>query len=266
MLGRALKSDWIRMLANVKFWLAIPGVALLNWLTVADEWNLARQESSLVYFLVSKEGLGVFFILITLMAALPFGGCFLEDKRSRFFRYCLERGSLPSYCISKVVTAYVGAFLCVFLGDCLIFGILGTGVPFLTESQVEFQVFSQSRYYGTMTQGAPILYCIMEFSSEASGYAFSSMIAFLVSIYSSNSFVVLSSPILFYYGSMMLYQLLKLPAFFDWQNIRQNSFLFAGASSDFQVWGMTLLYFLAGAAVFGILFYLLLKRRMENIV
>ena len=147
------------MLANVKFWLAIPGVALLNWLTIADEWNLARQESSLVYFLVSKEGLGVFFILITLMAALPFGGCFLEDKRSRFFRYCLERGSLTSYCISKVVTAYVGAFLCVFLGDCLIFGILGTGVPFLTESQVEFQVFSQSRYYGTMTQGAPILYC-----------------------------------------------------------------------------------------------------------
>ena len=62
------------MLANVKFWLAIPGVALLNWLTIADEWNLARQESSLVYFLVSKEGLGVFFILITPDGGIAFWG------------------------------------------------------------------------------------------------------------------------------------------------------------------------------------------------
>ena len=53
---------------------------------------------------------------LPILAALPFGGCFVDDLKSKFARFFLIRSSYRTYIISRIIVGFLAGGLAILSG------------------------------------------------------------------------------------------------------------------------------------------------------
>ena len=163
--------------------------------------------------------------------------------------------------------ASAGAFLAVFLGYALCFGLLSLKLPVISADEVS--ALSRQMGQGSLNlydvlalKGPRILFFAAQFATEGLGYAFMAGFAVMMSVKIENVFVLLSVPIMFYYGSSFLAALFKAPGIFCWYYVMNGGgWLRQIAPSLGILMLLILLYFGSLICLEGIVYYFWMKRR-----
>ena len=233
----ALRSDLKRLFCGSNFYLA--------WLS-------------------ARGGIGAFLMAMTVAAVLPYGFCHREDLRHNYI-HCLEsraRGTAVGW--AHVTAAAAGTFLAVFLGYLTCYGLLALRLPLITELELS-QITDGRGYEGWFYYGRPLFYFLSVFISEGMGYAFLAVFALMVSARVRNAFLVLSAPVMLYYGSQFICGALQLPGIFHWYNVLRRGGLFAYYMEDGRLaLLMTFLYFFSLICIEGLIFTRWAERRRKN--
>ncbi len=262
---RMLMSDFRRMFQSWNFWLSVLAVALVS---LIGSFPLIRVQSSGVslFRLVTYRLSNSFFLIMTAVVALPFGLSYREDYRNNY-RFCIMgRTNLSVYCWSHVVVTASGAFFSVLMGYALGYGLMGTSMPMILESELEALRLSSREVYSSLLLGpAPVTYFICVFSTEAAGYAFLSVFALLMSVSISNSFIILTMPAVLFYGSYVVCSALNLPGIVRWYHILESGGWLSRNIDDIHIlMPCIFLYFGSLICLEGLLFMQMAERRQMN--
>lgn len=65
---------------------------------------------------------------LPILAALPFGGCFVDDMKSKFVRFILIRGRYNSYIISRIIGAFLLGGMAILSGALIAWGTIATAL------------------------------------------------------------------------------------------------------------------------------------------
>lgn len=255
------------MFLNKKFYLAILSTVVVCFISLIEDIDYTASFDELgtvYYYVVSKGGLGAFFMVLTVICSIPFSDCYAEDCRDKYLTCMLGRCNFLSYCISKVLVTAMAGFLVIFIGYLLFFGGLGIITDlYPTDADSLAQAAVQFRYGGLLQGNFPFLYFILEFASESMGYAFLAVVALTISSFTHNALIIISSPVVFYYIFLAMAYAFNFPGVLFWFNVMQNSFLFfRGAPlSHAKVFLGTCAYFLIGILICAALFYKRINKR-----
>ncbi len=124
-------SELERGILSYRFFVCLIGCAIMVVFGSWDKFFLTKEviEDGLApgYHLsmvinVLKSETTVF--IIPVLSTLPYSGNFLEEYRSRFDRFLMLRTSRKSYVISKVLVTGLSGGIGIFLGICMITGML----------------------------------------------------------------------------------------------------------------------------------------------
>ena len=217
---RMLHSDFSRMIKSWKFYLAIAFIAVLTFLSIYPEAAGSGGNCSVYYLVNARGGVSAFLVTNTILVVLPFALSYWEDVQKNYINCILPRVHSSIYSFSHVVITALGGFLAVFLGYSLCFGLMALRLPSVTADELETLAgLTTLTGYESLLLHAPIFYFIAVFATEAFGYAFLAVCALTASARVTNVFVVLSIPILVYYGSTLLCNAWNLPGIFYWYYI-----------------------------------------------
>lgn len=266
-LFKLLYSDFRRMFLSWKFYIAVLGIAGITFFSIWPEVQAFGYQCSVYYLVDSRNGLGAFLTAFTVLIVLPYGLSHWEDVHNNYV-HCLEsRVGIKMYCWSHTLTAATGAFLAVFLGYFICFGVLAIKLPVIRPDELailqEYLGKQTLGIYDTLILQCPkVLYFVAIFSIEALGYSFLAVFALLMSAKIQNAFLLLSAPVMFYYGSILLCNVLDLPGFFRWYYVMGAGGDFSGTSIGIgKVMLSIFLYFGGLICLEGIAFIICLKRR-----
>lgn len=261
-----LRSDFRRMFHSKSFYFSILGIFAITFFSVWPEIPASQYDVSVYYLTEVRRGIGAFFMAVTVVVVLPYALSYRVDMRHNYI-HCLEsRAGVSACCWSHVVVTAVGAFLAVFLGYSLFFGVLGFGLPMIKPDEIEMlRVYRESgdlgNYDGLMLSKIPVLYFVVIFATEAMGYAFLAVFTLMVSAKVENAFLLLSVPIMMYYGSLLFCSFAQPPAGFWWFNVLVNgTFFILGGDIGIQMLCL-FLYFGSLICVSGLVFVSWVERR-----
>lgn len=260
---RMLKSDFRRLFRSGNFYFVVFLVALITAAgLVPDIWVYGSRLS--VFGLARFHGTATsFFLIMTVLAAFPFGLSYREDVRHNYF-YCIaSRGGLSAYCWSHVIVTAAGAFLAVFLGYAFCYLLMGLFFPMIHGEEVESLLKSSRDVYTDLMLGpVPVLYFVCTISTEAAGYAFLAVFALMLSPKIANSFVLLSAPAIFYYGSVVVCSMFELHGSMRWYDILSYGGWLAARIADIRVLMLCIfLYFGSMICLEGLVFLSWVERR-----
>lgn len=265
-----LASDFKRLFQSRGLYIAIISIAALAYFSVWPEVTASDYSSSIYYLVNARGGIGAFFVATTVLIVIPFGLSYREDMRYNYI-HCLEmRAGLTAYCWSHVIVTMVGGFLAVFCGYVLCFSVLSIGLPIINLNEIEaLQEYAANGslevYDRLMLSEIPIMYFVTVFATEAMGYAFLAVFALMVSAKVENVFLILSVPIMFYYGSLLLSNIAKLPAVLQWYAVLQHGGYFAAVIPDVrQVMLCIFVYFGGLVCLEGVVFSSWVERRRSR--
>jgi len=258
-----LKADFTRVFFSWPFYTAIIGVALLNLLSISDELQYmvftVHDTPTVFYLYYIHDAFGP--PIIIFLCALPFASSFCTDWNNRYTRYCIIRSSARAYGRSKVIVTAVTGFLAIFIGTGLLYGILGIFLPWYDAGSLKMN----APFLSVLSGAGPLPYFAASIFFDALGYAFLAVFALWISTRITNIFVVMSSPIILYYGWQYLSGAAELPEIVRFQHVMNRSFLQSKIASD----GLSVLfaavYFFILILLFGTLFSAGVKRRMKNV-
>lgn len=255
------------MFLSWKFYIAILGICSVTFLSIWPEVTASKYSCSIYYLVSARGGLGAFLTVFTVLIVLPYGLCYWEDAQNNYI-YCLEsRTGITIYSCSHVLTAAAGAFLTVFLGYIICFGLLAIKLPVIQMEELEvMQEYLGknvlSAYDSLVLQQSKVFYFFAVFSTEAMGYAFLAVFALVMSIKIENVFLLFSMPVMFYYGSVLLCNMLGLPGIFRWYYIMNAGGYFSGIFTDIRIlMACVFLYFGSLICFECVIFICWLKRR-----
>jgi len=234
---KILSSDFRRMFLSWKFYIAVLGIAGLTFLSIWPEVTATGYRCSVYYLVSTRGGLGAFFKAFTVLIVLPYSLSYWEDVNNNYIYSLKSRTGVTMYCWSHTLTAATGAFLTVFLGCIICFGLLAIGLPVIRPDELEvMQEYLEGNALGVydtlILQQPRVLYFIAEFSTEALGYSFLAVFALIVSAKIENAFILLSMPVMFYQVSILLCNILDLPGIFRWYYIMGSGGFFSGIFTD----------------------------------
>ena len=259
-----LGADLKRMLLSSRFYLTVLAVFALCILSVCGELKTAGS----VYSLVSlRHGIGAFLMAMSVLAALPGSLFYREDLENNYIHGLRSRVGHGGYCWPLVLTAAVGAFFAVLLGYLLFYGVLRLGYPMIAEADLaEMAYMNDATPYETwFFSGRGFLYFLGVFVTEAAAYSFMAVFALMMSVWVGNLFVLLSLPVLLYYGSISLCGDLNLPSAFRWYNVLKNGgFLRAANPAPALMLAGVLAYFSGLILIEGMIFSCAVRRRYRH--
>ena len=264
---RTFSTDMRRMLLSGKFYTALLAVAAIAFLGIWPEVQASDYQASVYYLVNGRGGISAFFLAISVLIVLPYALSSREDALHNYVHGMESRAGLKNYTWSKILTASAGAFLVVFLGYILCFGLLSLKLPMIKANQREFLLQKASEgtinFYDTLiVSGHPALYAAAQFFTEAMGYAFMAGFALMLSAKLENVFVLLSVPILLYYVSAFICSITLAPSIFNWYYVMSSGGWLKWYSPDIaRLLLYVFLYF--GSLIFleGIVYYFWMKRR-----
>ena len=234
-------NDLSRMLRSKRIYLSIIGVILVVWLSISQEVKaLWVHRSGSVFYLASiRRGFGSFFMTFMVLSVLPYGLSVWEDRKHHYVNYVMTRTSLIRYVLSKWIVTFLGTILAITAGYLIAYGILSVFIPVFPKETVS----TQTRF-GDLARQKSLLFFPLEFSAEASGYAFLAVFAMASSFFMENVFLILSMPFLLYYFCFQWSHILNLPVFFQWPAFLTGLARFGGRIGyGWQSWFLTVLYF-----------------------
>ena len=229
----ALRSDLKRLLLSSRFWMALAAVILLVLANVLPEARNSGYETSIYYLVSARRGMGAFLVAMVVTAALPYGLSYREDVRNNYMHGLEIRSGGSAMGWSHVLTAALGAFLVIFVGYAVSFGMLSFRIPLFDQWDLEsLSALELSGSYDSfIAAGHPIMYFIAVFATEAAGYAFLAVFTLMISAKIKNAFLVLSAPLMLYYGSLYICLVANLPSIFRWYYILSHGGYFSTAFS-----------------------------------
>lgn len=234
---KMLCSDFRRMFLSWKFSIAVLGIAGLTFLSIWPEVTASGYQCSIYYLTNARGGLGTFLTAFTVLVVLPFSLSYWEDRHYNYL-YCLKsRAGLNGYCWSHALTAAAGAFLAIFLGYALCYGLLAVRLPVIRPDEIKIMMeyleeHALGAYDMVILRYPLIVYFAAVFSTEAMGYSFLAVFALMMSAWIENAFLLLSAPVMLLYGSILLCNVLRLPAIFRWYYIMKTGGFLLGIFTD----------------------------------
>lgn len=262
-----MRADLRRMLLSKRFWLSWAAVTLLLLCNVWPEARAFDYHVSLYYLISARGGMGAFLVAMTVITVLPFGFCHKEDIRNNYVHSLQVRSGVVLLGWSHIIVTAIGAFAVVFLGYAACLGILALRMPIILGEEVEMlrEYVANTPFVGydsLMASGHSFLYFVSVFATEAMGYAFLAVFALMVSAKVKNAFLVLSAPIMLYYGSLLFSSIAELPGIFSWFNILNHGGYFAARITDGKlVLFAAIAYFASLICIEGLVFTSWLERR-----
>lgn len=263
---RCLRMDVKRLFRSGNFYFAVLLTAFVTLVSLLpDIWSYGSRMS--VYSMACFHGIATnFFLIMTVLVALPFGLSYREDVKHNYLHCLTSRASLASCCWSHVVVAAAGAFLTVFLGYALCYGAMGLFFPMIHPEEAEALRKGSYEVYENLILGpVPILYFVCTIATEAAGYAFLAVFALMLSAKISNPFVVLSMPAIFYYATVIVGTVGRLPGILRWDYILTDGGWLARNIGDIRVlMPCIFLYFAGLTGVAGLVFEAWAERRRKH--
>lgn len=251
---RMIKTDFKRMFLSPRFYFAILGTALVTILNFAQEAVQIGSLASVYYLLKNSHGVGAFFEVFSVLAVLPFALSYWEDRRNGYRGFIETRVGRNRYCWSHLLVTFSGAAICIFLGMSIGYGVLLFRMPLIRAEELE--ALESNLVLGNGTN--PLPYLAAKLWVEAVKYAFMAVFALMVSGQIKNLFVLFSTPVLFYYASLLLMSALPLPNWMAWYGLDGGSV--KNSRELFIITG----YFLVLTLIEGIIFTCMVKRGEQN--
>ncbi|MCD2493425.1 hypothetical protein LQE92_12450 [Lacrimispora sp. NSJ-141] len=257
-----IRMDLKRLFSSVQFYIAVIGILGINVLNILDETGVVT-ESSVLYLFNGRAVVGAFEMLLIFFAILPYCLSFCVDWDYGYYKIELIRGNRNRYLISKIITTVIGTLVATIAGYILFVLILRLFYPLFPRGVEEIKYYMQltpTAFQEAAFSRIPQLYFLVTIIPEALMYCFLACVALLISSKDTNRFIVLSSPIIFYYIFNFLCGTLRLPSILMWQSQK------IGVMPDLpwiQNLFVTVGYYLLWIGLVGILFLRNVRRRIQ---
>ena len=267
--GGMLRSDFKRMFQGKSLWAAIVITAFLILINIMPETGADLGSGSLYYLARVRRGIGALLVAMTALVVFPYGMSYREDLKNNYIHGLQIRGGLNGYVWSHVLVTALSAFLVVFLGYLLCFGILSVRLPLFRSYELEdianrAASGTLSGFEPFLTTDAPVLYLLSSFGIEAMGYAFMAVFALMVSEKVENAFIVMAAPVMLYYGSIFLANIVPIPGFSAWFLIMETGGIFRDFANPWQILLCVFGYFVCLILIEGLVFRLWMEGRRHH--
>lgn len=130
---------------------------------------------------------------LPILAALPFGGCFVDDLKSKFARFFLIRSSYRTYIISRIIVDFLTGGLAILSGALIAWGTTAT---VLIPMEQEIEGMEPAVIDGL------IEICLLLFVNGG----FWSVVGMAMSTLMESKYISYATPFVFYYLLVILYE------------------------------------------------------------
>lgn len=208
-----LRMDLRRAFISPAFLFSSVGMAAVLFFNAANEFKI--NSSCSVLYLDGIMESNYFYSLAMLFCAVPFAASFCADWSNQFIRPSCIRSGPRQYCISKVIACALSGGSVVAFGHILVYFLLLLRFPLARASDIQNMILNEP-VLGCYLQGRQyLMYLLCKLIFQFEFYAFLAVLAFFISTFIPNIFVVLASPLLAYYFLLNLEAELHLPTWLD---------------------------------------------------
>lgn len=248
---RMLRIDLEKMFGNYRFYVAVVGIALGLCLHALSDLMNGGGRSGAEELFTGVKGHGM--TLLSFMLCVVGGALnFCEEQKNGNFRMAIQRSGLRSYVAAKIVSAMIGGFFVMVLGNLLSVG--GMALMILVNYRGAFPAF----VWGEQ-MAAVLLY------TAGQGFlgALLSVVGLTVTTILPNYFVGMAAPILFYYLWQSLDAWFHFPDY--WLDLGCYFIFYPQVWKSWQ-WQLfyALFFTCACAALLALFCRRMIRRRLEN--
>ena len=240
-----LRTDFSRLFKKYPLYLAIIGVAvslIFSLENYAFEKGMVNFNVMDTYmFAVEMSGKMIAYAF----CASAFATVFCEDLENKYLRYCIGRGNLIKYVISKTIVIYVSSIITMVLGTLLFVIYLRLQLPWVTSDS---ETSNMSGMYEALWGNGHFMAYIFIFALQMGMLAGTlSLAASFISIFITNKMLILLTPILIYQillefrGSGWANVMIFDPAVFGFKSDMEYFLMVCGFSlvpSVLLIWGI----------------------------
>lgn len=244
-------SSGFRQAVNIWMFLVpllTAGVMILNFM---DPLIRAYRENSII------EGLHVNLLMqsfqsdairsfLPILAALPFGGCFVDDLKSKFARFFLIRSSYRTYIISRIIVGFLAGGLAILSGALIAWG---TTAAVLIPIEREIERMEPAAVDGLVE------ICFLLFMNGG----FWSVVGIAMSTLMESKYISYATPFVFYYLLVILYERYFSDLFIIYPKTWTDP-----SAWPFGCWGAAI-FLLEMTLIFVILFAFRAGRRLQQL-
>lgn len=183
---------------------------------------------------------------LPILAALPFGGCFVDDLKSKFARFFLIRSSYRTYIASRIIVGFLAG------GLAILFGVLitwGTTAAVLIPIERDIEGMEPAAIDGLIET------CFLLFVNGG----FWSVVGIAMSTLMESKYISYATPFVFYYLLVILYERYFSDLFIIYPKTWTDP-----AAWPFGCWGAAI-FLLEITLIFAILFAFRAERRLQQI-
>ena len=183
---------------------------------------------------------------LPILAALPFGGCFVDDLKSKFARFFLIRSSYRTYIVSRIIVAFMAGGLVILSGALIAWG---TTAALLIPIEQEIKGMEPAAI------DCLIEICFLLFVNGG----FWSVVGMTIGTLMESKYISYATPFVFYYLLVILYE-----RYFSDVFIIYPKTWTAPAAWPFGCWGAAI-FLLEITLIFAILFAFQAGRRLQQL-
>lgn len=137
------------------------------------------------------------FLIAFSFCAFPFATVYPEEREHKYIRYCVIRGNLKSYVLSKTTVIYISSLATMILGSLLFLLLCRIRVPWMDWGEAaQYDVELNGCYGSVLKNGHVILYCMLYALNLGLIAGALSNMAALCSVILSNTVLTLIFPVL----------------------------------------------------------------------
>lgn len=246
----AISSGFRQVTGLLMFLISILTAALIM-LNFADPLIRAYRENAFVEglhinLLTQSFQSDVLSSFIPVLAVLPFGGCFVDDLKSKFARFFLIRSSYGTYIISRIIVAFLAAGLAILSGALIAWG---TTAAVLIPIEREIEGAKPAAIDGL------IEICFLLFVNGG----FWSVVGMAISTLMESKYISYATPFVLYYLLVILYE----RYFSDLFIIYPKTWI-DPAAWPYGCWGAAI-FLLEMTIIFALLFAFRAGRRLQQL-
>lgn len=238
---------------------------LINLINLLDEIRLhsTYTSSSVLYFWINRHGLGGITILLFLLCGIPYGIQFSLEKHNESWKYYLIRERFEGYVFSKIVVTVITSIVSFWGGYLLLFLYLRSKYMLYPDDTVFFVQMVDGLPFAKLALQENIAFFLLSIIPEIMMMTFMASLSLLVATWTDNKYVVISSPMIVYYGWNYFTGTFDLPDVFWWTLKILEGFTYF--ENDVANCLFTVGYYFVGIAVIGCVFFKRCKGDIENV-
>ena len=183
---------------------------------------------------------------LPILAALPFGGCFVDDLKSKFARFFLIRSSYRTYIISRIIVGFLSGGLAILSGALIAWGATAA---VLIPMEREIGWLEPASIDGLVE------ICFLLFLNGG----FWSVVGMAMSTLMESKYISYATPFVFYYLLVILYERYFSDLFIIYPKTWTDP-----SAWPFGCWGASI-FLLEMTLIFAILFAFRAGRRLQQL-